>query len=536
MSAQLSVDSAVPQEGAPVDAPRSRGILFLVAGAIGAGLLTLFVFLARAGDPGAFNWPVNWQLTASDNGVLFQFAQDVFTGVPLDWSFSPQVYVFPEIPVSLAAYLVAGGDLYVYYVVVAIINNILLFLALALLVRVLFPLETALARLARTGLAFSPLVILPLIGAAEVDSYHLASTYYFGEYLMLFAAPAFFLVRSLPVKIVIGLGLALVAASNPLVLVFCGLPFTIALVVRGIRLGFRSMLAPAFAVAGVLAATALIRFGLLTHLQGGSPFDYMNVDRFTFRLDGIRTTTAWIWSSTAGRLVLLLGLTTAVVALVGSIVVIVRVLRRRLPHSDRIGAAIYLGLMPVVGILCTTALLVTHYFYFWPVVVGSVVIVLLATPRRWVPRTVIAASAAFVVIAVASGGVANLAHTDRYFGHRSAETVCLDESLPTGSTGYATYSDTRRLSLTSANDIRLIPIKSNGSIATWLTNLDYARSEAGTFFYLNYRAAEPAFDGGSLIYRFGEPAEKVSCGPDQEYWLYTSAESRAAIAKYYDVR
>lgn len=528
-----AVSEGALSPGTADEVPRSRGALYLVAGAIGAGLLTLFVYLVRAGDGGTRNWPVNWQLGASDNGVLFQFAQDVFTGVPLDWSFSPQVYVFPEIPVSLVAYLVAGGDVYVYYVAVAVINNVVLFLALALLVRVLFPLELPLARLARAALAFSPLVILSLVGAADVDSYHLAPTYYFGEYLMIFAAPAFFLVRPLPVKILLGLGLALTAASNPLVLVFCGLPFTIALVVRGIRRGFRSMLVPAAAVAGVLAATALIRFGLLTHLQGGSPFDYMNIDRFTFRLNGIRETTTWIWSSIAGRLVLVLGLAAAVIALVAAIVVIVQVIRRRMPHSDRVGVAIYLGLVPVLGILCTTALLVTHYFYFWPVVVGSMVTVLLAMPRRWAPRFLIGATAAFIAIAVASGGLTNLAHTDRYFGHRSAETKCLDAALPAGSVGYATYSDTRRLSLTSHTGMRLIPVKSDMSKATWLTNLQYPREWGGTFFYLNYAGTEPVIDPRVISGVFGDPDATASCGDDQQVWIYTDPTKLANIADHF---
>ena len=65
------------------------------------------------------NWPVQVRAGSSDNGVLFQFAQDVFAGRPLDWSFSPQVFVFPEIPISLVAYLVAGGTVQLYYLVVA---------------------------------------------------------------------------------------------------------------------------------------------------------------------------------------------------------------------------------------------------------------------------------------------------------------------------------------------------------------------------------------------------------------------------------
>ena len=105
-------------------------VLPVLVGTLGAALLTAFAFLARAGDPGANNWPVFWELRSSDNGVLFQVVQDVFAGRVLDWSFSPQVYVFPELPISALGYLIAGGDVYRYYLVVAVLANALLFLAL----------------------------------------------------------------------------------------------------------------------------------------------------------------------------------------------------------------------------------------------------------------------------------------------------------------------------------------------------------------------------------------------------------------------
>ena len=71
-----------------------------------------------------------WELRSSDNGPLFQFLQDVVAGRPLDWSFSPQVFVFPELPISAIAFAVTGGSIYGYYLVVAMLNNALLFLVL----------------------------------------------------------------------------------------------------------------------------------------------------------------------------------------------------------------------------------------------------------------------------------------------------------------------------------------------------------------------------------------------------------------------
>src|SRR5580704_15353002 len=100
----------------------ARRLLWIALATILIAAATALIFLIRAGDPGATNWPIHFELRSSDNGVLFQFAQDVFSGRSLDWSFSPQVFVFPEIPISLLAYLVAGGAVQGYYLVVAMIN------------------------------------------------------------------------------------------------------------------------------------------------------------------------------------------------------------------------------------------------------------------------------------------------------------------------------------------------------------------------------------------------------------------------------
>ena len=66
--------------------------MVLVAALLVAGLTTL-VFFIRAGGAGPGNWPVQFELGTSDNGVLFQFSRDVVEGYPLDWTFSPQVFV-----------------------------------------------------------------------------------------------------------------------------------------------------------------------------------------------------------------------------------------------------------------------------------------------------------------------------------------------------------------------------------------------------------------------------------------------------------
>src|SRR3978361_1382944 len=108
----------------------ARRLLWIALATILIAVITGLIFLVRAGDPSATNWPIHFELRSSDNGVLFQFAQDVFRGRALDWSFSPQVFVFPEIPISLLAYALAGGTVQLYFLAVAVINTALLFLGL----------------------------------------------------------------------------------------------------------------------------------------------------------------------------------------------------------------------------------------------------------------------------------------------------------------------------------------------------------------------------------------------------------------------
>jgi hypothetical protein len=153
--------------------------LAVTAAALVVGALTVLVFLMRAGgDPGdAATWPITWELRSSDNGTLFQFWQDAAAGRALDWSFSPQVFVFPELVLSGAAFLVAGGSLYVYYLVVAVLNQVVFFLVLAALARLLWPEAGPLAVVLRAGAGILPLLVLPLVGTTWLFSFHLAPTY-----------------------------------------------------------------------------------------------------------------------------------------------------------------------------------------------------------------------------------------------------------------------------------------------------------------------------------------------------------------------
>ncbi|CAN5386810.1 hypothetical protein BH11ACT3_BH11ACT3_11220 [soil metagenome] len=513
----------------------ARAVLIAVAGALLIAGLTTLVVLTRAGglntDPA--NWLVQWELRSSDNGVLFQVMQDVVARRPLDWSFSPQVFVFPELPISAAAFGLAGGSVYGYYVIVAILNNVLLFVVLWGLVRVFFPASPATASTVRALVAMTPLLVLPLIGTSWIFSFHLAPTYYFGEYLALLAAPILLLAPTRRVRIAVGIVLALTLASNPLTAVFAFVGVAAVVVLRLVRTGWRATLPSALWIGGVLVVALTVRLAFFGGLQGTSPFTYVNPEVFARRLSEIGPYYAYQARDPAAHVVLVIGVVLAVVALLGAVAASVRYLQRRRPADSRLLAGVYLGLVPLGGLAATAALMITHYLYFWPLLVLPLILTMLAVPRVALPSFAAAGGATLVAVALATGVTTNLAHLDGYVGYRNAETRCLD-GLPGAPTlGYATFSDARRLSLTSERGVRLIQLNTDANPNLWLTNRSYARTEAGTFFYINDRGDELPIDMQPIVDAAGVPDELVDCGDGQRVLLYTDPAKKAAIATFY---
>jgi hypothetical protein len=511
-----------------------RRLLWIALAALLVGGLTALIFLIRAGDPGGNGWPTSFELRSSDNGVLFQFAQDVFMGRNLDWSFSPQVFVFPEIPISLVAYLVAGGTVQLYYLVVAVINNALLFLGLFAVIRYLFPAESLGRRIARAGVASLPLLLLPLLGSTWLFEYQLAPTYYFGMYLMIVVAPILFFACALPVRIATGVGIALTAASNPLALVFTVPALVCVLLVRGFSGGFRAVLRPAAFAGATIVLAVLIRLVFFSRLQGGSPFAYIDSTVFAGRMATIQSYLPSLLGSVPTAIVTILGAAVALGGVVVAIVVTTGLLRRRVAWEPRVAATLYYALVPASGLAGTFVLIIADYLYLWPVLVAPLVFALLLLPHRWVPWSTPVAAAVLVAVAFSTGAVPSLAASSAYFTYRNPETRCLDSKLPAGITvGYSTFSDARRLELTSRRPFRLIQLKSSGVRAYWLTNRDYARDNVGRFFYINKQGDEPPISVAYIESRFGAPDRSFGCGKGQTVLIYDQPSKLAAIKARY---
>jgi hypothetical protein len=514
-----------------------RRLIWIALATLAIGAVTALVFLIRAGDPGASNWPITFELRSSDNGVLFQFAQDVFGGRPLDWSFSPQVFVFPEIPISLVAYLLAGGTIQAYYLVVAILNSALLFLALVALIRYLYAAESLLRRLVRAAVAMFPLLLLPLLGTTWLFEYQLAPTYYFGMYLMILLAPLLFLGCARPVKIAVGIGIALTAASNPLALVFTTPALACVLIVRGAVGGFRTVLRPAAWATGALVLALLIRLIFFGRLQGASPLAYVSTSIFSGRIQVVVSYLESLFGDPVSAVVVLLGAVLTLAGLGVAVFLSIRLIRHRLPNRAVPAVALYYALVPITGLAGTLVLIITDYLYLWPVIILPLVLVLLPLPRDWVPWAAGIAAVALLATGAITGAGENLGRVSDYFSYRSPETRCLDSRLPAGMTiGYSTFSDARRIELTSQRGIRLIQLKSSGVRAYWLTNRDYARDNVGRFFYINSHGDEAPISVSYLESRFGQPDSSFSCGPGETVLIYTQPAKLAKIKARYSTR
>jgi hypothetical protein len=534
----------------PKASGRGARVLALLGCAVAVAALTALVFLVRAGDVGDGNWPANWDLRISDNGVLFQVAADVFSGHSLDWSFSPQVYVFPEIPISLAAYALAGGSVQLYYLVVAALNNALLFLGLFAVIRYLFPADALRARLARAGIAVSPLLVLPLFGATPLYAFHLAPTYYFGMYLLIVTAPALYLARSSEVRLAVALGLALTGASNPLAFIFTVPALACVAVIRGRADGWRAVRPAAAWTGAVVVAAGAVRVLFFHRLQGGSPFAYVDSGLMARRIEAVHVFLHGLMKHRMTGIVTVVG---ALLAAAGVAVAVADARRYRrhaaarpAPGGDgaadvtgaRLLTRAYYGLVPLTGIVATVPLLITNYLYLWPVLVAPLVLALIAVPRRAVGPLLAAGVATFVAVGLATGASGTVAQaSSRYFDYRSDETRCLDAGLPAGVTvGYATFSDARRLSLTSARPFRLIQLTDRGQPALWLTNRAYVTSDVGRFFYFNDSGDETVIDSNFVVTTFGRPDGQLTCGMGKTVWLYDDPAKLAAIAHFYGVR
>jgi hypothetical protein len=287
-------------------------------------------------------------------------------------------------------------------------------------------------------------------------------------------------------------------------------------------------------VGGIIIVALVVRLTLFAPLQATSPLNYIDSAASAGRLAALGPYFNYLVFDPSMKVIVTIGAGLAAACFVGAGVLALRYLRPSKQADDRLLAGIYLGLVPVTGLLGTLVLMITHYLYFWLILILPFTLVLTAIPRGWSARILPLGAAGLVAIAIATSAIPNLAQLDRYFGYRSAETQCLDNNLPPDAQlGYSTFSDARRVSLTSTKPFRLIQIRPDITPHEWLTNLSYLKEEAGTFFYLNGHGDEWPLDREVIVREFGEPDSEFSCGDAQSVLVYDDPVKRAAIAHYF---
>lgn len=489
--------------------------------------LTLAVFVARAGQPFAQNWPASYHLTSSDNSILFQFVHDLLSGMTMDWSFSPQVYVFPEIPISLVAYLIAGGNLAWYFVVVALINNALLFAAIWWLSALLFG-GSLPQQLLRAFIAASPLILFPLLNTHWMYLFHLAPTYYFGMYLFGLLLPAALLSPRRWARIVVLVGWMLAGAVSPLVTAMTLPGIAIVFLVTFIRDKWSKTLWQPMAAVGIaVVGVGLLRILVFEKMAAATPFSYIGDNYAIARIVQVYDNfNGGFWRG-FDPVLYALSLTATAFTLVLLVVFLRRMFTRKPTGTElqRLQAGIYFTAFPTMGGIAMTAIFAIDFYYLWPLFVGSVVISLLLLPEVMTLRVrtvkIVAFSLAGLIAVAAAVVIAQGNYAEnRYFGYRSALTKCLDEFVP-GQVGYSTFSDARSSALTSSSGVELIAYTGDFVPSFWLANRAQSREHTGTFVLINPKTTEKPITKEVVTAKLGKPVAIYPCG-DAEIWSYAS--------------
>lgn len=516
------------------DRSRRARVLWVVAAFLFVAALTAASYLARAGAPFGDNWPANYNLTSSDNGILFQFAHDLFSGFTLDWSFSPQVYVFPEIPLSLIAYLLSGATLTWYFVWVAVINVLLMFAALWWLAHLLFG-GSREESLLRAFIATLPLIALPLLAQQSMYLFHLAPTYYYGMYLFGFLLPAALLAPQRWARILVLAGWTLTGAADPLLFAMTLPGALLALFVLFLKRGRRGAFPRLLLALGTATALGLaLRFLVFSAIAGTNPTNYISASRAAGRVRGIYST--FRTGFTEGVDPWLLVLTCS--ALLACGLALVFVLRRYLGAGDTVSrddrvvlAQVYLTSLPFLGALAMYLILAVHIYYLWFGVVGSIVIAALLLPRPRALRLTAGIGAGVVAVCAAIGLLSGSFTEPRYFGYQSDLARCLDRLVP-GEVGYSTFSDGRSNGLVTTSGVHLVAVNPDLSPNFWLTNRAYSKELVGTFILVNPDTAEPPLEPAVIIERWGEPDAVASCGT-AEIWSYDSVAAQERLSEWF---
>jgi dolichol-phosphate mannosyltransferase len=515
---------------------KSRIVKALIFAAVVAGfaVLTALTFLYMAGNPDPNkNWPVNFELSYMDNPFLWIMARDVSDGARILFESSGQAFLFPEIPVSLVAYWLSDGSIHWYYLVVATINNTLLFLLIFLIVNNLFYRESFANRLFRTVVSTLPLIVAMFATKSLIYYLHLAPTYNFDLYFGIFLLPFILSTKRKRSRIIATILFVMTAMSNMLTIVFT-LPvvFVVAIVVF-MKYGIKRVL-PILTWATISVALAGVLNYIFFKIQHGisMPFSihtsskqYIDFYAVGDRMDLVVNN---LEQAANGNRPMIISMF-AILACMMLALYYARVYFR----SDRktnatIGtiAKMSLALLPIAGTISAYMLTLLYDYYMWPAIVGSIIVCLiLLPPKKIVPY------ATFGSVIILTGSllvsVENIAASkQRYFNYRTPITQCIDRYIPYGSYVYARNSTGKISSSQTTKNIKLVQVAPDYTPSKWLNNI-YEIDDQSTQVHFIVFDDQKNSDYRSYMNNarqlFGNPNEQYLCEDSiGEIWYFDS--------------
>lgn len=498
--------------------PRTR-IIAQVLGLFSAfALLTALVYIFRAGLSGGYNWPYAMNLNSSDSEVLFHFMNDLLSGNKLDWVFSPQVYIFPEMVVSYISYLISQGNITLYFLWVAIINNLLLLAAIYTLIRLTFEGDTVNVTLKRTSVAALPLILFPLFGNYFLFYAHLLPTYYFGIYLATLLSPLLLFSNR---KWVIGLSGAiyvLTAASNPMLLVVTIPSIAFVIVLHYLKTG-NIIRPPLIRISSYVIVAMAIRFTLFAHLAGASTTSYVSPWRFAPTLiDSFKSVRNLFLSNNLDRYLLII---TLAVAMLG-VYLLLKSLRTFLMKKSLTNlhyVTVYLLALPILTMLAFYILMVPAMQYFWVAFVGySVFLLILFINKPTAGGYVSMVLIALVLLLPPSISVES-ASRQSYFVTASPIATCLANNI-TGQTGVSEYAYARPYTLRANGAFHIAQIDEDLQLFPWLTNRTLFYENPITFIYTEGSPVKDSLSEDMISAKFGVPTKIVKCSDISTIYIF----------------
>ncbi|MEI8338964.1 MAG: hypothetical protein WCF91_03505, partial [bacterium] len=519
----------------------------LISATILAGLSTFIFFIWAAGQAKGINWPMSFELYAMDQPFLWHISRTLIEHHQLLFSSSGQSFLFPEIPISLFSYIITTGNIYWYYIMVAVVNNSILFLLLFSLARKIFSEDGFSKQLTRAALAFVPLIGFMLVSSGTlVYLLHIAPNYNFDMYIGALIVPLIILSQSILGRTLWCVFYILIAASNMLTVIF-SLPI---IFIIGLLIFFKDSLLKALRFIAPFILLTILAFAL-NHFLFQTPHPswsvsitsynyqgqaYIDLDAMPERLKTVVNMLSEIKKGYWTSLISTAGILVAAVALLYYIKIFFK-LRNRFKEPAMI-SRIYLLLWPFAGVATCYVLTLLYAWYCWPLMVGSVVVaILLITPSKYIYQvfSVFIAAAALlflVIVSLHKGGFSVESRIEQakssYFNHRWSDTICTDNNIKSGSYIFANNSTGKVLTSQSQNNLRFLQMDPLYRPHGWLNNLrEINYADSVHYIYMNSpdRGTKAQYTESALT-KFGNPDKVIKCpsvgnmsGPG-EIWIY----------------